>query len=488
MVKAHKVVKPLTFFLTGVVNQGKFQFMARQGNKGGPRQVEQRFVWPSELSPPHNKEAEQALLGSLLLDAEAIPIAIETVIPDDFYVEEHRLIMQAICDLFEKGAPVDSVVVADALQERGELDKVGGRAFLSLLEGLGKPRGSVEFLAKLVRDKALVRRVMEACGAVLSEGYTGEFDAEEFLDRAEQKVFQASERRIRGNVRPLRDVLDRAIERLRTLYERHEHITGIPSGFAELDNLTSGFQKSDLIIIAARPSMGKTSFALNIAINATQRSNPFHVLLCSLEMSEQQIGDRILAICSRIQSSAVRSGYLAKAQLKEIEDVKERIKNAPLYIDDSPKLSVLELRAKARRLKAQSRLDMVIVDYLQLMEPSDKKLTREQQIAEISRSLKALAKELDIPVIALSQLSRAPEARPGKDKRPHLSDLRESGALEQDADVVIFLYRPEYYEKEQTKEEDKRIMEVIVEKQRNGPTGVVRLAFLREFMLVSSLA
>lgn len=457
--------------------------MAQKKQKASQTTLAQK---PGEIPLPHNIEAEQSLLGTILAFPETFTIAIEHIRPEDFYRPAHEKIFEAMTRLFEKGVQPDVVTVADALANRGDLEAVGGPAYLSLLEGEAKPSASIEYYAKIVKDKALVRRMIEACGTIIAEGYSQEFEPEEFLDRAEQKIFAVGDERSRGRIKRLDEVLRSAVTRILSLADRGVHVTGIPSGYRALDEMTLGFQNSDLIILAARPSMGKTSFALNIAINATCYSNPYAVLFCSLEMSEQQIADRIICIFKALPSTRLRRGFLVRRELDEVKEITSLLADAPLYIDDTPKMSVLELRAKARRLKARGQLDMIIVDYLQLMEPLDKKVSREQQVAEISRSLKALAKELNIPVIALSQLSRAPETR--SDKRPQLSDLRESGALEQDADVVMFLYRPEYYEKERTKEEDRGIIEVLIEKQRNGPTGKVRLVFSPDTMIIGNLA
>ncbi len=443
---------------------------------------------PGEVPPPHHVEAERSLLGTILVDPPSLSLVVEHVGPDDFYVPAHQKVMEAMLRLFEKGVATDVVTVADALMGRGELEAVGGVAYLGRLEAEAKATASVEYYAKIVRDKSLVRRMIDTASTIVSEGYSSEYEPDEYLDRAEQKVFSVGDERVRGRVRRLDEVLREAVIRIQALKDRGAHVTGIPTQYEALDRLLLGFQDSDLVIIAARPSMGKTSFALNLAVNATCFSDPRHVLFCSLEMAEQQVADRILCIYRGLESNRVRRGFLAQAELAAIRETRDLLRNAPLYIDDSARLSVLELRAKARRLRARGELDMVMVDYLQLMEPVDKKVSREQQVAEISRSLKALAKELNIPVIALSQLSRAPETRGGKDRRPQLSDLRESGALEQDADVVMFLYRPEYYEKEQTRDEDKGVLEVIVAKQRNGPIGTARLGFLPETMQVATIA
>jgi len=443
---------------------------------------------PGDATPPHNPEAEAGVLGAVLLDTAAMSTVVENVKSDDFYDPSHQKIMAAMIALFEKDVNVDVVTVADTLRDRGELDSVGGVVRLAGLESQAKASASVEYYSKIIRDKAAVRRMIGTASTIVSEGYSTEYEPAEYLDRAEQAVFDVGDARIRTKEKRLDRVLADAVDRIETLYERGESVTGIPTDYQALDRLLLGFQPSDFVVIASRPSMGKTSLAINMAVNATCRgSNRHSVLFCSIEMSEQQVANRVLCVYKRVDSNRLRRGFLAASELEQFRAARDELADRNLFIDDSPKLNILELRAKARRLKARGELDMVMVDYLQLMDPVDKKISREQQISEISRSLKALAKELDIPVVALSQLSRAPETRPGKDKRPILSDLRESGAIEQDADVVMFLYRPEYYEKDETKPEDRGVMEVIVAKQRNGPVGIVKLGFVLDTMQVLTL-
>ncbi|HOU53055.1 MAG TPA: replicative DNA helicase [Myxococcota bacterium] len=451
-----------------------------------------RRVGPGEVPLPHSPEAEEALLGTILLDAASMAAALEHLRAEDFFVERHQRVFQAMIRLFESQRGIDVVTVSDALRTQGDLELVGGPAFLSHLVREATSPSGLEAQARIIRDRALVRRMIEAAGTIVSEGYGAEIEPEEYLDRSEKRVLAIRDEQLRRSVVTLAEAVDRSMEKVRQQYEHRSPITGITTGYAELNKMLGGFQRSDLVIIAARPSMGKTAFALNLAINAAVGARgygePATVLFCSLEMNESQITDRMLAIRSGVDALRLRTGQLAESEMRLLEATRAQLATFPIFLDDSPRISVLELRAKARRLQWKSGLDLVMVDYLQLMEPSDKRVSREQQISEISRSLKAMAKELGIPVVALSQLSRAPDQRPGKDKRPILSDLRESGAIEQDADVVMFLYRPEYYDKKETKEEDKGILEVIVAKQRNGPTGTARLVMRRETMTVAEVA
>jgi replicative DNA helicase len=440
---------------------------------------------PGDREPPNAPEAERGVLGAILVDATAMASAAEYVKADDFFHPAHQKVMAAMVRLFEAAQGIDPVTVANSLREHGELDAVGGMPFLGTLVAEAASSASVEYYAQIVRDKAAVRTMISTASGIVSEGYAAELEPREFLDRAEAKLFAAGEARLHGRVRRLDEALDEAVERIELLRERHEHVTGIPTGYPRLDSMLLGFQPSDMIVIAARPSMGKTSFALNLALQATRDAGKA-VLFTSLEMSEAQLANRLLCLHAGIESNRMRGGYIAAAEMDRLRDAREQLAAVPLYIDDSPKVTVLELRARARRMKYQGNLDMIMVDYLQLIDPSDKRISREQQISEISRSLKSMAKELSIPVVALSQLSRAPETRPGKEKRPMLSDLRESGAIEQDSDVVMFLYRPEYYERDEDKKQElKGKLEVILAKQRNGPIGTVDLRFIAETMQVA---
>jgi len=440
---------------------------------------------PGDVPPPHSPEAETGLLGAVLIDQTALTSALEFTRPDDFFHPANAKIMEAMVHLFEAGTGIDTITVSDRLRDAGELEAVGGPSYLSKLVSEAASPMSAEFYAKIIRDKAAVRNMIATASTIVSEGYASELEPREFLDRAEQRLMAAGEDRRQGVVKPLDEALDRAVELIEARHERGDHVVGVPSGYRDLDSKLLGFQDSDLVIVAARPAMGKTSFALNVAMNAARDAGR-KVLFCSLEMSEDQLASRLIAIQRNLDSNRLRNGYMGASEMAGVKDARDRLRGVQLYIDDSPRMNVLEIRARARRMRHQGKLDMIMVDYLQLIDPTDRKISREQQISEISRSLKSLAKELKIPVMALSQLSRAPETRPGKDKRPLLSDLRESGAIEQDADVVMFLYRPEYYEKNEVKDEDRGIMEVIVAKQRNGPTGLARLRFISESMIVAN--
>lgn len=428
------------------------------------------------------------MLGAILVDATALVAVQEMgVTPDDLFHPASQKVLAAMYRLQDQGMGVDPVTVANALRDHGDFEAVGGNRFLMELVNAAAAPASVEYYAAIVRDKSSVRDMIAVAASIVSEGYSGELEAKEFLDRAEAQLFAAGERRRQGAVRTLDQALDAAMTRLRDKREQHG-VTGVATEYTRLDEKLLGFQPSDLVILAARPSMGKTSMALNLAMNAAKLGGK-HVLFVSLEMSEPQLADRLLCLETGISSQRLRDPrYLAGAEVARLEEARENLRNCPFYIDDSPKATVLEIRAKARRLAMKGCLDMVMIDYLQLIEPADKRISREQQISEISRSLKQMAKELGVPVVALSQLSRAPESRPGKDKRPLLSDLRESGAIEQDADVVMFLYRPEYYERDEEKKAEVRgLLEVIIAKQRNGPTGTVALHFEAETMRVANL-
>ncbi len=441
------------------------------------------LTWrPGEVPPPRSPEAENAVLGTILMDQLAFASAAEYLTADDFFTPANQLVMGAMIRLFEGGVGIDITTVINSLRDRGELEAAGGPAYLGELASQAASSASIDHHAKIVREKAAVRRMIAVASQIVSEGYAGEMEPAEFLDRAESKLMKAGEARLHGQIKSLDQALDASLSRIDAMRKEHTHTTGVDTGLRHLNHIILGLQKSELIIIAARPSMGKTSFALNLALNAAKTNAA--VLFASLEMSEPQLTDRLLCTQARFDSNRVRKAFIGDQEFARLQSAREQLRNVPLFIDDSPRMTVLELRAKARRMRQKKQLDVVMVDYLQLIDPSDKRLPREQQISEISRSLKAMAKELDLPVVALSQLSRAPETRQSKDKRPLLSDLRESGAIEQDADVVMFLYRPEYYDRDNFKEEEKNLMEVIVAKQRNGPTGTARLTFMRETMSI----
>jgi replicative DNA helicase len=406
--------------------------------------------------PPQSLEAEESVLGGVLLDNTALDRVLEILRPDDFYREAHRRIFRAMVVLSERNEPVDLVTLAETLRQRGELQDVGGAAYLAELAERVPTAANVAHYARIVREKAILRSLIATATEIATRGYEDTRDVKDLLDRAEQSIFQISEREVKPAFVRIDALMNETFKVVERLHQQKQAVTGVTSGFADLDRLTAGLQPSDLVIIAGRPSMGKTAFALNIAANAALRAGT-GIAVFSLEMSKEQLALRML-------------GELAQAAHVLI--------STPIYIDDTPAITVLELRAKARRLwrDPAAKLGLVIVDYLQLMRSSETKDSREQEISEISRSLKALAKELQVPVIALSQLNRQVENR--SPPKPRLSDLRESGAIEQDADVIMFIYREEVY----VEETDKRgIAEVIVAKQRNGPIGSVELAFLREY-------
>jgi replicative DNA helicase len=427
--------------------------------------------------PPHNLEAERAVLGNILLEPAMIPRAIELLQADEFYKDGHRKIYAAMVRLFERSEPADVLTVTEELRRAGELEEVGGQAALATLMEEATVATQFPAYAQIVRDKAQLRELIRVTREISEHGFEETEDVRALIDRAEQMVFRISERRLHKSALPVREILTRTIEHIESLYRRKEHITGVPTGFADLDRLTAGFQRADFIIIAGRPSMGKTAFALNVAQQvAVELARP--VLIFSLEMAKEQLVQRLLCSEARVDSHRVRTGYLESGDWKRIGNAAGRLADAPLFIDDTANLSVLEARAKARRIRAEHGLDLVVIDYLQLMQGRWRAENRQQEISEISRSLKALAKELEVPVIALSQLSRAVEAR--GDSSPRLSDLRESGALEQDADVIVFLHRPGLY-KENPSDAEKNLTDVIIGKQRNGPTDKVQLVFKPEY-------
>jgi replicative DNA helicase len=435
--------------------------------------------------PPHNLEAERAVLGAILLEPVMIPRAIELLAPDEFYKEGHRKIYAAMVRLFERSEPADVLTVAEELKRAGELDEVGGQATLATLMEEATVATQFAAYAQIVRDKAQLRELIRVARELTEHGFDESEDVRALVDRAEQMVFRIAERRLHKSAVPVREILSRTIEHIESLYRRKEHITGVATGFRELDRLTAGFQKADFVIIAGRPSMGKTAFALNIAQEAAVTGGRA-VLIFSLEMAKEQLVQRLLCSEARVDSHRVRTGYLEAADWKRIGVAAGRLADAPLFIDDTANLSVLEARAKARRIRAEHGLELVVIDYLQLMQGRWRAENRQQEISEISRSLKALAKELEVPVVALSQLSRALEAR-GGDASPRLSDLRESGALEQDADVIVFLHRPGLY-KENPSDVEKNLTDVIIGKQRNGPTDKVQLVFKPEYTRFEDLS
>jgi replicative DNA helicase len=427
-----------------------------------------------ERTLPHNLEAERSVLGAILLRNEALNHAAEYIDAGDFFRDAHRVIFDKMVALSERGQAIDLVTLKEELARAGQLEQVGGPAYIaSLVDGV--PRSTnVEHYARIIKEKATCRNLIFAAGRISDLAYEGEQDADLLLDEAERAIFEIADDRVRSGFVPLSTLVHQSFEAIEKLHERRGLVTGVPTGFDELDAMTSGFQPSDLIIVAARPSMGKTSFTLNIAQHVGGQAG-LTVGFFSLEMSKEQLFLRMLTSEARIDAHRFRSGYLSEQDYERLSHALNVLERSRVFIDDTASLGVLEMRAKARRLKAEHGLHLLIVDYIQLMQGRGRFENRQQELASISRSLKGLAKELHVPIVALSQLSRAPDAR--ADHRPQLSDLRESGALEQDADVVLFIYREEQYERN---DQTEGIAEIIVGKQRNGPTGTVKLAFVKE--------
>ncbi len=424
--------------------------------------------------PPQNIEAEQSVLGAVLLDNSALTTSLELLVNDDFYKDSHRRIFAAMIELFEKNEPIDIITLTDHLKRKNDLETVGGTSYLTALVSFVPTAANIRYHCKIVREKAMMRGLLRSVTDIASNVYDGELDAEELMDFAERTVFDLSERRIKASFVTLKEVIKDSFQMIEHLYDRKETITGVPSGFKELDELTTGFQRSDLIIVGGRPSMGKTAFSLNIAQHVGVNINE-PVAIFSLEMSKEQLAFRMLCSEAMVDSNSIRKGFIKKDDWHNLTSAASKLAGSPIFIDDSSGMTVLEMRAKARRLKAEHGLSLVIVDYLQLMRGRGNVERRDQEISEISRSLKGLAKELRVPVIALSQLNRGVETRGGT-KKPTLADLRESGAIEQDADVIIFLYRDEVYNKDNP--DNKNKAEIIVAKQRNGPTDSITLSFL----------
>lgn len=428
-----------------------------------------------ERLPPQNLEAEQSVLGSLILEKDALFTAMELLRESDFYRTAHQRVFQSIVALSEKGEPVDLVTLADELKSRRLLEEVGGTAFLVSLANAVPTAANVAYYAKIVREKAILRSLISSCTEIVTSSYDSPDNVDEFLDQSEQKIFEVGRRGKSQGFSPLKEVLVQAFERIERLYDDQKGVTGISTGFLDLDEISSGLQESDLVIVAARPSMGKTTLALNVAHHiAVREKKP--TAFFSMEMSREQLAQRLLCAQAHIDSQSLRRGYLSQDDWKKLTRAVGPLSDAPLYIDDSASLSVMEIRSKARRLKAEKGLEAIFVDYLQLMRGHGRAENRQQELSEISRSLKALAKELNLPVVALSQLSRAVEKRP--DRRPILSDLMESGGIEANADMVLFIYREAYYMRDTEKG---NTAEVIVAKQRNGPTGTIELYFLDRY-------
>jgi len=440
----------------------------------------------AERTLPHNLEAERSVLGAILLHNDAFNLAAEVIDSKDFYRDAHRRIFDKMVKLVERGDAVDLVTLKDELGKSGEIDEVGGPAYIAALVD-GVPRSTnVEHYARIIKEKATLRRLIFSANRILATAYEGGEEADIILDGAERAIFEIADDKVRDGFVSLRDLAQSSLETIEKLHAHKELITGVPTGFADLDEMTSGFQPSDLIIIAARPSMGKTSLALNIAQHVGTRTD-MTVGVFSLEMSKEQLFLRMLTAEARIDAHRLRGGFLGERDWGRLSQAIGTLSESKIFIDDTPSIGVLEMRAKCRRLASEHRLHLAVVDYIQLMQGRGRFENRTLELASISRSMKGLAKELNVPIVVLSQLSRAPESR--SDHRPQLSDLRESGALEQDADVVLFIYREDLYaDKTQPPTDNQGIAELIVGKQRNGPTGIVRLAFIREFTRFENLA
>ncbi len=433
--------------------------------------------------PPHDIEAEQAVIGSMLTDKEAVVSAIESLTAEDFYREDNKIIYSAILNLYSKGEAIDIITLKSELSSMGKLDAVGGLEYLAELPEKVPTTANVDKYINIIEEKSTLRTLIKTGNEIITLGYDPTQDVEELMDSAEKKIFGVMQSRNQKSYSVIKDILVDTFVELEDLYNRQQHITGIPTGFYDLDYKTAGLHGSDLILVAARPAMGKSAFALNIATNAAVRANT-SVAIFSLEMSKEQMVNRILCSEALVDSNKVRTGKLEDDDWAKLAQASGVLSEAEIIIDDTPGISIMEIRAKCRKMKLEKNIGLVVIDYLQLVQGSSKRAagSREQEIAEISRSLKILAKELNVPVIALSQLSRAPEQRP--DHRPMLSDLRESGSIEQDADIVIFLYRDDYYNQDSDK---KNVAEIILAKHRSGSTGTVELAWLGNYTKFANL-
>ena len=433
--------------------------------------------------PPHDIEAEQAVIGSMLTDKDAVMIAIEKLKSDAFYREDNKAIFEAMLNLYSRSEPIDIVTVKDELESMNMFDKVGGLEYLALLPDKVPTTANVEKYINIVEEKAVLRNLIKTANEIIDLGYDPTQEVEDVMNKAEKKIFDIAQNKNEKGYAPIKDVLIESFTKLEELYNQKKHITGVPTGFSKLDYRTAGLHGSELILLAARPAMGKSAFALNIAANAATKAK-VPVVIFNLEMSKEQLVDRILCSEAMVDSNKVRTGNLDEEDWVKLASVVGPLSDTNIYIDDTPGISVMEIRTKCRKLKMEKNIGLIIIDYLQLVKgSSNKNGSREQEIAEISRSLKILAKELNVPVIALSQLSRAVEQRP--DHRPMLSDLRESGSIEQDADIVMFLYRDDYYNKDS---EDKDLTEVIIAKNRSGETGTVKLLWMGSYTKFANLA
>lgn len=431
--------------------------------------------------PPQNVEAEQSVIGSMLLDKEVIPTITEILKNDDFYREDHREIFEAVMDLFERAEPIDLITISEQLKSRGTLETVGGLEYLTTVANAVPTTANARHYAKIVEEKSLLRKLIKASSDVVNMGYEASEDVAYVLDKAEKSIFDILQKRNVKGFTPIKEVLIETFNRLEELYNSKGHVTGIPTGFADLDYKMSGLQNSDLILIAARPAMGKSALVLNMAQYAAMHAK-VPVAIFNLEMSKDQLVNRMLCTEAMVDSQRMRTGKLEDDDWMKIARALGPMSEAPIYIDDTPGISIMDIRSKCRRLKLEKNLGLVVIDYLQLIQGRGKSDSRQQEVSEISRSLKILAKEINVPVITLSQLSRAAEQR--TDHKPMLSDLRESGAIEQDADIVMFIYRDEYYNPDTEK---KNMAELIVAKNRHGSTGSVELAWLGQYTKFANL-
>ncbi|WP_434793793.1 Replicative DNA helicase [Terrisporobacter petrolearius] len=421
--------------------------------------------------PPHSVESEQSILGSIILDKDAIITVAETINPSDFYKEAHKIIYESMLKLNSNNEPIDLITLIEELRKEGHLDNVGGISYLTSLSTVVPTTSNVKYYANIVKEKSVMRQLIKASNEIINLGYDASTDVQEILDQAEKNIFDISQEKSGDDIQPINLVLQDTFDMIERLCTQKSDVTGITTGFTDLNKKINGLQRTDLILLAARPAMGKTAFSLNLVQNAALKGDA-SVAVFSLEMSKEQLVQRMLSAQSNVELSKIKTGSLGESDWPRIIDAMAVLSEANIFIDDTPGIKISEIRSKCRRLKIEKGLDLILIDYLQLMEGEGKNENRQQEIAKISRSLKILAKELDCPVVALSQLSRSPELR--KDHRPILSDLRESGSIEQDADIVMFLYRDEYYHDDSEK---KNIGEVIIAKNRHGETGNVELVW-----------
>ncbi len=441
--------------------------------KEAPKPLESTLM---DKVPPQNIEAEMAVLGSILLDEEAISDVVELLDENSFYKESHRKIFAAILTLYNESKPVDLITLTEQLRRDGNLELVGGASYITELVNVVPTSGAVLHHTKIVKEKAVLRELIAAATSIVTQGYEPDQDVDALLDRAEKEIFEISGSKVKSGFVPVKELIKNSIETIEKLYQRKTQVTGIPTGYQDIDEITAGLQPADLIIVAGRPSMGKSALMCGFAEHAAVVEK-IPTAIFSLEMSKEQLVQRILCSHARVDMQAVRTGFLSQEHWGKLVNAAGKISHAPLFIDDTPGMNVLEIRAKARRLKAQHNIGLLILDYLQLMQAAgSKNESRQQEISDISRSMKALARELNVPVVVISQLSRATEQREGY--KPRLSDLRDSGAIEQDADVVMLLFREEYYT---PTEQNRGLADVIIAKQRNGPVGTKKLTFLKEF-------